>query len=196
MKVTSRRKNAPLRFRSFRRFPCGCSATRTSQKSNDAHNMVDNRTPLTAENSARYRNINTYVFSRLSRLSLNTGTRLLWTLSRSRRTRNTSTSLLLPGAGDPLGHQHWYAFRENYFEFDPDGKPVEGSILRRWRGRLRRIRGLTILPSLIALRRSRMPSPRRRRPCTSPFELSFLAWGCQAIHRYGVLADFAHMLRC
>lgn len=96
------------------------------QKSNDAHNMVDNRTLLIMENSARYRNINTYVFSRLSRLSL--------------KARHKALVDIVPFTTDPqylylpfcylgreiLGHQHWYAFRENYFEFDPDGKLVEG----------------------------------------------------------------------
>ena len=93
---------------------------------NDPFNEAGPRTLLVLDRSARYKNILTTMFHRLSKLSLLYTHKLL--------------TDIVPFTSDVqflyvplsylhrriLGHQHWYAFRENYREHTAEGDLVEG----------------------------------------------------------------------
>jgi len=93
---------------------------------NDPFNDASPRTLLALDRSARYKNILTTMFHRLSKLSLLYTHKLL--------------TDIVPFTSDVqflyvplsylhrriLGHQHWYAFRENYRERTANGGLVEG----------------------------------------------------------------------
>ncbi|MCD7876759.1 MAG: hypothetical protein LUH49_07325, partial [Cloacibacillus porcorum] len=96
------------------------------QKSNKCYDVTTERTLVVLLNCARYKNISTYVFARLNRLCLSTPFKLIVDIVpfvQDIQYIYLPYSYLDRGI---LGHQHWYAFRENYFEKLEDGSLIPG----------------------------------------------------------------------
>lgn len=95
-------------------------------KSNEPYNVTDKNTLLILDGSARYKNITSYVFKRIERLALVPKNKLMVD------TVPFTTDIMysyIPFSHlkrQILGHQHWYAFRENNMEYNSKGELVEG----------------------------------------------------------------------
>ncbi len=97
-----------------------------ASRTNEPFNRADDRTLLVYDRCARYGNILTSMFSRLSRLSLRYRYKLLVDIvpfTRDIQYLYVPISYLHRRI---LGHQHWYAFRENYRERTASGELVSG----------------------------------------------------------------------
>lgn len=95
-------------------------------KNNDPYDVTGPDTLLILDGSARYKNIMGYVFKRLEKLALITNNKVIVDIVPFTTDIQYSYVPFSHLKRQILGHQHFYAFRENNMEYNSKGELVEG----------------------------------------------------------------------
>lgn len=95
-------------------------------KSNEPQNLTNEETLLILDGSARYKNITSYIFKRLEKIALIPKNKLVVDIVPFTTDIMYSYIPFSHLKRAILGHQHWYAFRENNMEYNSKGELVEG----------------------------------------------------------------------
>lgn len=95
-------------------------------KTNEPHDILNEKSLLIMDGSARYKSITSYVFKRLSNLALIPSHKLMVDIVPFTTSIEYAYIPFSHLERQILGHQHWYAFRENNMEYNESGELVEG----------------------------------------------------------------------